>query len=154
VSEVNPYPLLQTDKEIVIYRGGWGFSLPRGHQVRVDPAGEYVSIRLPQAGGIYHLERVAEVGDELRVYVGGQIGGSALHDLPMEYPFPTIDVELQRLRVRLEQAAGSAWEEDRTCGAPGPSVRQQFEAWAAGENYDQKTTRMRELARELERASE
>jgi hypothetical protein len=140
----------------VVYRDGWGFGLPRGHEVRVDPAGEYVSLHMPHGGGIYHLERIEDAGDELRVYVapGGPVMGSALHDLPMEYPFPTIDAELQRLRARLEQAAGSAWEEDRMRGASGPSVRQQFDAWAAGESYDEKTTRMRELARELERAPE
>jgi hypothetical protein len=153
VSEVNPYPLLESEKEIVVYRGGWGFGLPHGHEVRIDPAGQYVSIHMPHGGGIYELQRVEPVEDELRVYVrpGGPIMGSALKDLPMEYPFPTIDVEIDRLRARIQAAAGPAWEEDRMRGAPGPSIRQRFDAWARGEGYDEKTTRLRELARELER---
>jgi len=66
------------------------------------------------------------------------------------YPFPEIQDELDRLRARWEQA-GCARYEDRMYGDP--RTRQQFEAWGH-ETHDEKTTEMRAMIRELERAQD
>jgi hypothetical protein len=77
---------------------------------------------------------------------GGPVAGHATGNLDAEYPFPTIDVELDRLRARWERAGGGRLE-DRIHGDP--TERQQFEAWAAGDDYNEKTTRMRQMIRGL-----
>jgi hypothetical protein len=141
---------LESDKEIVVYRGGWGFSLPEQHTVHINGAGTQVAVNMPQRGGTYGLECIEETPDELRLYVaaGGPSSSHALGNLEASYPFPTIDVELDRLRARWERAGGARYE-DRMQGDPG--TRQKFEAWAAGDDFDEKTTRMREMVRELSR---
>jgi hypothetical protein len=141
---------LETEKEILVYRGGWGFSLPDQHTVRVHEKGNMVSVHMPQRGGTYSLERIRETDDELRVFVapGGPIVAGSVGHVEPGYPFPTIDEELQHLRTRWEQAGGASLG-DRIHGDPG--ARQQFEAWAQGDDYDAKTTRMRDAVRELER---
>lgn len=151
MAEQGDFALVETEKEVVVYRGGWGFSLPQQHTVRVNSKEGLVSVHMPQRGGTYSLERIEETGDEMRVYVapGGPIVSSALGDLETGYPFPTIDVELDRLRTRWERAGGARYE-DRIHGDPG--TRQKFESWAQGEGYDEHTTDMRAMVRELERS--
>ena len=120
----------QTDKEIVVYRGGWGFRLPAQHTIRLNQEGELVAVSMPQRGGTYPLERVEETEDEFQVYVGpgGPSSGHALGDLPTEYPFPTIDEEIERLRL--------AWI--------GAGLREtDFNAWAQGASWDSHTTAIR-----------
>jgi len=150
LTQPHDFTPVETEKEIVIYRGGWGFSLPDQHTVRINEAEKLVSVHMPQRGGTYSLERIEESDDELRVYVasGGPIVASALGELETGYPFPTIDVELDRLRARWERAGGARYE-DRMHGDPG--TRQQFEAWAAGDDYNTKTSQMRAMVREQER---
>jgi hypothetical protein len=152
VTDRDAFKPLDTGKEIVLYRGGWGLSLPDQHTVRVNTKDGLVSIRMPQRGGTYSLEQIEETEDELRVHVarGEPIVSSALGNLETGYPFPTIDVEIDRLRARWD-AAGGARYEDRIHGDPG--TRQKFEAWGQGEGYDEHTTQMRAMVRELERAN-
>ena len=37
---------------------------------------------------------------------------------------------------RVAAHPGPAWEGERMRGAPGPSIRQRFDAWARGEGYE------------------
>jgi hypothetical protein len=141
-----------TDKEIVVYRGGWGFSLPEQHSVRINQLDRRVSINTPQAGGIYRFERSEEVGDELRVFIGAggpEMGHAVGLGVPTAYPFPSIGEELDRLRSRYEGAGGAPIHEPMN---PGAAARQAFEGWAQGDDWDAKTTRMRAAIRELGRA--
>jgi hypothetical protein len=140
---------LNTPKEIVVYRGGWGFSLPDQHEVSINADDGHVDLHMPQAGGVYELEGVEETDDETRVHVapGGPIVGSAMGTtIPTEYPFPTIDIELQRLRARWENAGGPRLDDpDGELRA----LRQRFEASAQGDDFDRRTERMRAMIREL-----
>ncbi len=140
---------LETPKEIVIYRGGWGFRLPDQHAVSINAEDAHVDLHMPQAGGVYELERVEETDDELRVYVrpGGPLVSTAMGTtIETGYPFPTIDEELERLRARWENAAGPRLEDpDRERRA----LRQRFEASAQGDDFDRRTERMRAMIREL-----
>ena len=135
---------IESDKEIVVYRGGWGFVLPEQHQVSVNEAAAHVDLHMPQAGGVYDLEGVEETDDEVRVYVGagGPHVGSALGNIPVGYPFPEIQHELDALRGRMIRASGTRYT-DRVHGARGPTHEQQFDAWASGEDLDEKTSRIR-----------
>lgn len=67
----------QTDKQIVVYRGGWGFRLPDQHTVRVNEVDGLVDVSMPQRGGTYTLERVEETDEEYRVHVAGPVGRTA-----------------------------------------------------------------------------
>lgn len=119
-----------TDKEIVVYRGGWGFRLPEQHTIHLNLTDNLVEISMPQRGGTYVLERSEETEDEFRVYVGpgGPLIGHAIGDLPAEYPFPAIDEELERLRHAW--IAAGLRETD-------------FNAWAQGAGWDSRTTAIR-----------
>jgi hypothetical protein len=119
-----------TDKEIVVYRGGWGFRPPEQHTIRINEPDRLVDLSMPQRGGTYSLERVEETDDEYRVYVapGGPFSGHAIGDLPAEYPFPTIDEEIDRLRI--------AWLN--------AGLREtDFNAWGQGASWDSHTTWLR-----------
>ena len=90
---------IETSKEIVIYRGGWGFLLPNGHAVRVNGARDRAAFETRDGcGGFYGLERIDDADpDELRVFVapGGPSPTEAVAGLNDEgYPFPTMKVEL------------------------------------------------------------
>src|SRR5437763_1144194 len=80
-------------------------------------------------GGFYIVERISQTDDEYRISVGGptlgNVGpGNTLDLVAEEYPFPTIDVELERLRNEWMRLGGTAEE---------------FNAWAPGDDYDSKT---------------
>lgn len=124
----------QTDKEIVVYRGGWGFRLPAQHTVQLNEIDGLVEVSMPQCGGAYTLERVEETDEEYRVHVaaGGPHSGHALGDLPVEYPFPAIEEEIERLR-RAWISAGLR-ETD-------------FDAWAQGASWDSHTSAIRSRLR-------
>lgn len=129
----------QTDKEIVVYRSGWGFRLPDQHTIRVNGVDRLIDVSMPQRGGTYTLERVEETDEEYRVHVaaGGPHSGHALGDLPAEYPFPTINEELERLR--LAWLAAGLRETD-------------FNAWAQGASWDSQTSAIRAQLRAARRS--
>lgn len=129
----------QTDKEIVVYRGGWGFRLPSQHTILVNEGDRLVAVSMPQRGGTYTLERVEETGEEYRVHLaaGGPHSGHVLGDLPAEYPFPTIDEEIERLRL--------AWIN--------AGLREtDFNAWAQGASRNSHTTAIRAQLRAARRS--
>ena len=104
---------------------------------------------MPQATGIYELDRIEDTGDELHVHVGaGELVAAPTGRVGPGYSFPTIDVELARLSARYERAGGAGRADVMH---PGRAARQQFESWAQGDDWDAKTTRMRAAIRELER---
>lgn len=146
------FDLIRTEKEIVVYREGWGFSLPSSHTVKVNGRERLVQLAMPQAVGTYPLDRIEETDDELRLRVGagGPLIASASGRVGPRYDFPTIDVELARLSARYERAGGAGRADVMH---PGRLARQQFEAWAQGDDWDAKTSRMRAAVRELERAA-
>jgi hypothetical protein len=123
-----------TDKEIVVFRGGWGFRLPEQHSIRVNEVDRLVDVSMPQRGGTYALDRVEETSDEYRVFVasGGPFSGHAVGDLPAEYPFPTIDEEIERLRISWINAGLSETD---------------FNAWAQGASWDSHTSAIRSRLR-------
>jgi len=137
-------------KQKVIYRGGWGFILPDTDRVDISDDGRSVSLSTPDRGGTYELERVDDSDpDELRIYVapGAPSSGHALRDLPQEYPFPAINVELDRLRARWEAAGGPRGNDP---GDRDAQLKwQAFEASAPGDSFDSRTARMRAMIREL-----
>jgi hypothetical protein len=142
---------IETAREIVIYRGGWGFVLPEQDSVAIDRRLLHVELSAPDRGGTYQLDWLDDSDpEELRVYVvaGEPLSGHAVGDLAPVYPFTTIRQELDRLRNRWEAAGGPLWESsllrDRT--------RAKFEASAL--SYDEQTSRMRQLVRGLERGDE
>jgi hypothetical protein len=139
-------------KQVVIYRGGWGFILPDQDVAKVSEDGQSIQLSTPDRGGTYTLERVDDSDpDELRIFVapGGPSSGHSLRELPKEYPFPTINIELHRLRARWEAAGGSRGDDpgDRN----GQLERQRLEASALGDSWDSRTERMRKMIRELGR---
>ena len=149
--QASPFALIETEKEIVVYHSGWGFSLPSSHTVKMNEPDRLVQLAMPQAHGIYELDRIEETGDELHVHVaGGPLIAAATGRVGPGYDFPTIDVELARLSARYERAGGAGRADVMH---PGRLARQQFEAWAQGDDWDAKTSRMRAAVRELERAA-
>src|SRR5262249_34529248 len=101
---------LDTNKQVVVYGNGWGFVLPQGHTIRLNINGGQVSLGTGGSGGTYDVERVDDSdANEYRVFMAPG-GASATRSLPGQfaegYPFPTIDVELDRLRGRWEDAGG------------------------------------------------
>jgi hypothetical protein len=147
----NAFRPIEATKEIVIYRGGWGFVLPEKHSVAIDGS-RHVMLDMPQRGGTYHLAWLDDSDtEELRVHLGpgDPLIGHALGDLEAGYPFPTIAQELDRLRNRWDAAGGPRWE-DRIYGDPGTRAR--FEL--SGNTYDEQTTRMRKMVRALERGDD
>lgn len=121
----------ETTKEVVIYRGGWGFRLAARHDIRLNLEHRLVGLHIPDRGATYHLEAIDETDDEYRIHVGRPFGIG--HGDPAEYPFPTIDVELNRLRNEWMRLGGTAEE---------------FNAWGAGDDYDSKTYGARRAIRE------
>ena len=129
----------KTEKEIVVYRGGWGFRLPAQHRIAINEQDRVADLHQPDRGGAYELERIEETDDELRIYVGDPYGISvAVRPAEPGYPFPTIHEEMERLRA--------AWN---NAGLP----RQEFDAWAQGASYDSHTTRLRARLREASTAA-
>ena len=108
--------------------------------------------RLHRRNANGHLPRwlgLDENTDAFRIYAapGGPSSGHAVADMSTEYPFPTIDVELERLRARWEAAGGPRG--DDSANREGQLARQRFEASAPGDSWDSRTARMRRLIREL-----
>jgi hypothetical protein len=147
--QADVFALIETEKEVVVYRGGWGFSLPDQHKVKVNESDRLVRLEMPQARGTYPLDRIEDTGDELRLYLGagGPLQAFESERIGPGYGFPTIDDELVRLRARYERAGGAGRADVMHSGRV---ARQQFEAWAQGDDWDAKTTRMRAAVRELE----
>ena len=144
-----PFAPIETEKEIVVYHSGWGFSLPSSHTVKMNEPERLVQLAMPQAHGIYELDRIEETGDELHVHVaGGPLLAAATGRVGPGYGFPTIDVELARLSARYERAGGAGRADVMHAGR---ADRQRFESWAQADDRDAKTTRMRAAIRELER---
>lgn len=115
-----------TQKEVVIYKGGWGFRLPDQHRALLNRDGSTVSVSTPDRGGIYYVDRVDETEDEFRIHVGDQYSGHGLSNLPTRYPFPSIDDELSRLT--------SDYNARRAAATPDAPV-----GWAQGASYDSHT---------------
>lgn len=143
--DVEGIPDSAAQKEIVVYRGGWGFRLPRSHRLHLRE--DMVSIGIPDGGGTYVLEKVEETDDELRVHVGAELArsstgvGEVMQPI-RPYAFPTLDVEIERLKADWLDAGGDESE---------------FRAWAKSgdgtdESYDDYTSRKREELRTLRRA--
>ena len=144
---------IETSKEIVVYRGGWGFLVPNGHAVRVNGARDRAAFDTREGGGgFYGLERIDDTGpDELRVFVapGGPSPREAVAGRNDEgYPFPTMKVELDRLRARWERAVGPKLSD---LDDPKAQERQAFEASAPGDSFATRTERMRRMIREQEK---
>jgi hypothetical protein len=144
---------LETSKEIVIYRGGWGFLLPNGHAVRVNGTRDRAAFDTREGGGgFYGLERIDDADpDELRLFVapGGPSFTHAVTGQSEEgYPFPTMKVELDRLRARWERAVGQKLSDLDDAKA---RERQAFEASAPGDSFAIRTERMRGMIREQEK---
>jgi hypothetical protein len=87
---------------------------------------------MPQRGSTHYLERIEETPVEYRIYVGGWFSGHALGDLEAKYPFPSIDVELARLKADYLERGGKETD---------------FNAWGQGASWDSHTTDVREWLR-------
>jgi hypothetical protein len=121
---------------------GWGFRLPDQHRVLLDREAQMVVLAIPDRGAFYKFEGIEETGEEYRIKVGeqtfGSWGAASLDFVEEAYPFPTIDVELMRLRADWDNLGGDP---------------QEFEAWqqrdelGGDETYDSKTSRLRAAIR-------
>jgi hypothetical protein len=147
---------IETPKDIVVYRGGWGFLLPKGHTVRVNRANDRAELNTRDGGGgFYELERIDDTDpDELRLFVAP--GGLSSTPIPAGrndegYPFPTMKVEIDRLRARWDGAVESKLSD---LDDPKARERQEFEASAAGDTFAIRTERMRGTIRAQERATQ
>jgi hypothetical protein len=137
VNEESAFAAPNTDKEVVAYRGGWGFRLPEQHQIQLSADKRQVSLTVPDRGARYHVDHIDDAGDEFRVHVGPKLGGHALGDGEPEYPFPLIQHELDRLKREYLELGGD-W--------------QRAEAWAPGASYDDHTSWLRSEIRRLRAA--
>jgi hypothetical protein len=119
----------------------WSFHLPSRHTIDVSEDGRYVSLGAAGEGSTYRLERVDNSNpDEQVVFLGeevGRVGGGGWGNENREirgYPFPEIQTEFERLRVRWLDA-----------GLP----EQQFSAWPSGATHEDQLRRIRRRLRSV-----
>ena len=144
---------IETAKQVVVYRGGWGFLLPNGHTVRVNRANDRAELNTRDGGGgFYELERIDDAHpDELRLFVGPGSPSSTPASAGQSdagYPFPTMKVEIDRLRARWGHAVGPMQSD---LDDPKARERQAFEASAHGDSFAIRTERMRAMISEQEK---
>lgn len=103
--------MARREKERVVCRGDWGLALPKDGTLEVQEHGVVLLVsRRGGRGASYHVVSTDETDEEYRVHVGDMALGRD------EYPFPTFEQEMQRLRRELADAGEHADEIERMDG--------------------------------------
>ncbi len=128
--------------ETVVRRhgAGWSFTIPYGHQVKVDVVHRQVHLGTPQSGSLYELAGVEQTEDETIVLLGDKLGD---HGPPsvgeaespaLGYRLPEIHDEFDRLRTRWQRAGLGL---------------QEFNTYAPGSTHEDQLRKIRRRLREV-----